>query len=153
MIQIEKKDVNSKSKKGDVYPPRIRLNIGLTEQPRIPLSCDIQLSGIKKPNSFTLRAVVSKEIPAEVNTRSRLGLRKKYNQFTVSCLPPLYSEVLQEMEAMKYHKQKMQKLMTLSVTAHITLYCMSSSANTLLNGGTLVQLNCLADMARNVNAS
>ena len=78
MIQIEKKDVISKSKKGDVYPPRIRLNIALTDRPRTPLSCDIQLSGIKKPSSFTLRAVVSKETPTEYNTRSRLGLSNYY---------------------------------------------------------------------------
>ena len=59
--QIKRKDVNSKSRDGNVYPPRIRLNIELTEQPRTPLSCDIHLSGIKDINSFVLRAIFCKE--------------------------------------------------------------------------------------------
>ena len=73
LVQIKKKDVNSKSKEGSVYPPRIRLNIELTERPRTPLSCDIQLSGIKDSHSFALRAVFSRETQ-EHNVRSRLGL-------------------------------------------------------------------------------
>ena len=57
----------SKSKEGDVYPPRIRLDIALTEQPRTPLFCDIELSGMEF-NCFALKAVVSEETP-EHNTR------------------------------------------------------------------------------------
>ena len=67
-----KADVNCKSKKSDVYPPRIRLNIGLTEQPRAPLSCNIQLSGITNINSFVLRAVLSRETQVHNAGYSRL---------------------------------------------------------------------------------
>ena len=44
------------------------------EWPRTPLSCYIQLSGIKGFHSFALKAVVPIDTPAENNARSRLGL-------------------------------------------------------------------------------
>ena len=52
--------MTSKSKEGDVYPPRIRLDIYLTDTPRTPLICDIKLSGMEF-DRFALKAAVHKE--------------------------------------------------------------------------------------------